>query len=771
MKVSSNWIKKWLRRTMLTDASIIQALERAGIEVEQVVSSKQIDERVIVGLVKKVVQHPGADRLKLVDVSVGELKYKVVCGANNVREGLKVAFAQIGTILPAGDIIQKVTLRGETSEGMLCSDYELGIGSDHNGLLELPEDAVPGTLLNEIYPPDSVIDIKTPANRWDVQSVYGLAREVAAMTGETLVPLSPPPVKISAQDGVLAEPLEAVRYSLARIRVHQAAPSPSTLVAQLRSAGVRSIGPIVDVTNYVLQEVGQPLHAFDAAKVSLPISVRRATKGEVLVTLDGVKRHLHEVDLIIADARGPIALAGIMGGKSTEVTANTTEILLESAVFDGAVVRKTAQRHGLRTEASSRYERGLPSELTSLGLARALELLQKTADAELVKAYDTGYNMKKPYDIALPLSVAKNILGFRILHKEAVTALAKLGIEARDGNSNMITVAAVPWWRSDLKEPQDLIEEIVRVIGYDKVPSTIPLWRPRKIQFDRVRSIRRRIRDVLWAAGAFEVMTYSFVSAEQLEALGLNRNSHLKLKNPLSSEQAYLRSNLLPSHLSTLGRNRMYAKGMRFYEISQVFLKQADGDQPDEPLRLGVTLLEPAGAYSSLKGIWDAIIADLNVDVAICSAVSPPYAPGRVGELRLGDVQIGIIGQLHPNTLASIKVEGEVAYLEVDLSPIIKAAGVQTYRGMDMFPATYRDVTVVLPALTTWTQVRAVTAQWDVTFVTDYYSRDLPEGMKSLTIRLKLVLPDRTPTEAEAAELEVAVMAQLSSKFGAKLRS
>ena len=770
MKVSSGWIKKWLRRTMLSDTQIVHALERAGIEVEQVISSKQIDQRVVVALVKKVVQHPGADKLKLVEVAVGELKYKIVCGAPNVREGLKVALAQIGATLPDGDVIQKVTLRGEISEGMLCSEFELGLGSDHNGILELPEDAVPGTMLSELYPPDSVIDIKTPANRWDVQSVYGLAREVAAMTGETLVSIASPPVEVSPSDGILTNSLEAARYSLARIRVAQASPSPSHLVAQLRAAGVRSIGPVVDATNYVMLEVGQPLHAFDAAKVSLPISVRRAIKGEVLVTLDGVKRNLHDVDLVIADKRGPIALAGLMGGKSTEVTAETTEILLESAVFDGAVVRKTAQRHGLRTEASLRYERGLPPELTALGLSMALELLKKTAGAEFVEAFDTGYGANKPCEIALPVSLAQNILGFGILHKEAVEALAKLGIEAREEDSDTVTVAAVPWWRSDLKEPEDLIEEIVRVIGYDKVPSTIPLWRPRKIEFDRLRSLHRRVRDLLWAAGTFEVMTYSFVSAEQLEALGLTKSDHLKLKNPLSSEQAYLRSNLLPSHLATLERNRMYAKSMRFYEISQVFLKQAEGEQPDEPLRVGVTLLEPVGAYACLKGILDAIMADLNVDIAIRPVASPVYAPGRVGELWLEDVQIGTIGQIHPSKLARLKVEGEVAYLEIDLSPVIEAARVRTYRAMGMFPATQRDVSVILPADTTWSEVRSVTAKWDVTFVSDYHSRELPKGMKSLTIRLKLALPDRTPTEAEATELEAAVIAQLNRTFGAKLR-
>jgi phenylalanyl-tRNA synthetase beta subunit len=920
MKVSSAWIKNALRRTMLTDSEVVQALERAGIEVEQVISSNEIDKRVIVALVKKVVQHPGADRLKLVEVETGEGTAHIVCGAPNVRDGLKVALAQIGTTLPSGDKIEKAKLRGEVSEGMLCSEFELELGQDHNGILELSSDLPVGTSLCDLYPADTIIDIKTPANRSDVLSVIGLAREVAAMTGESLIPLAPPPVKFSPKSALVAENVLARRYSVGRISVDQTTPSPSEMVARLRGAGVRSIGPVVDITNYVMLETGQPLHAFDAAKVALPVTVRAAKAGETLVTLDGVERTLTAADLVIADGSGPIALAGVMGGQRTEVTADTTEILLESAIFDAVTVRKMAQRHGIRTEASARFERGLPVALSPLGLARAVELLTGHAGGTLIEAADQLNEWPWVTRIGLPVTRLSKLLGFGVSHKEAIEALGKLEIHAQtfdllgeihnqldkpykfgasyktdrdeafdcsylvdylysllgvqagftalgqyqtgrpvelselavgdllftkgdrqdvtsdhffrrdyhgtyerqdvkparqighvgiyvgkgkivhassaegkvievplerftsdpgfagarrmvDDLADYIAVREVPWWRTDLRAAEDLVEEIVRVLGYDKVPSTIPSWRPRRIEFDRVRAVRRRVRDVAWAAGAFEVMTYSFVSHEQLTNLELDPKAHLKLKNPLSSEQAYLRSSLLPSHLATLERNRMYAKGMRFYEISNVFEKRGKGEQPNEPLHLALTVLEPRGGYAAAKGLLDAVAHDLNVDLEVRPAELSGYAPGRAGEVYLGDTFVGSIGQLHPSRVKAMKIEGEVAYFEVELSPLIKASTTRPYTVASAYPTIDRDLALLVPVAVTWQQVRETTAKWDVNFVSDYYGTELPQGHKSLTIRLRLTLPDRTPTEAEATELEAKVLVTLTRKLGAQRRA
>jgi phenylalanyl-tRNA synthetase beta chain len=773
MKVTSGWIKSMLRRTM-SDTQVIEALEQAGMEIEQIVASKEIDKRVVIALVKKVVQHPGADRLHLVDVGVGERQFRVVCGASNVREGLKVAFAQIGSVLPGGDKIEKVKLRGEVSEGMLCSERELALGNDHNGIMELPGDAVVGTPLRDLYPADTLIDLKTPANRFDVQSVVGLAREVAGMAKNELVLPSPPAVKISAEGpGVMADG-RASRYMLAHMRVNpEAAHSPRHMMARLRAAGMRSLGPVVDVTNYVMLEYGQPLHAFDARKVKPPIAIRMARAGESLTTLDGVKRELTAEDLVIVDKSGPIALAGVMGGASTEVGPETTEILLEAAAFDAVLVRKAAKRHGLRTEASARFERDLPVELTPLALARAVELLGEVAGGVLVAATDQLNARPKRRSIELRMDGLKNLLGFGISSKEAKAALTGLGIDVGDSSKDLIVVPRVPWWRPDLRLPEDLVEEIVRVVGYERVPSTIPSWRPKHLKFDRTRSKRRLVQEVMYGGGMFEVMTYSFVSLEQLESLGLAAHNHLKLKNPLSLEQAYLRSSLLPSHLAVLSKNRTYAKEFGFYEISHVFVKRGAGEQPDEPERLAVTIRRPEAALAAAKGVLDALAWALNVPVVVEPGGEAVFAPGRAGVIWLEGRAVGRIGQLHPQQLRRAKVDGEAAYLELDLTPLVEAATPRQFAGLNRFPATVRDLAVIVPAAVTWREVRqalAGVAGMEPEFVSDYYGAGVPEGSKSLAIRLTIAHPDRTPTEEEAADIEAKAMSILSRKFAAARR-
>jgi phenylalanyl-tRNA synthetase beta chain len=781
MKVTSSWIKDLLGRTMLHDQQVVEALERAGLEVEQVISSKEIDKKVKVALVKKVIQHPGADRLHLVDVLVGESEFRVVCGAPNVREGMKVALAQIGTVLPSGDRIAKAKLRGEVSEGMLCSELELGLGTNHNGILEVSSDVAAGTLLCDVYPADAIIDLKTPANRFDVLSVVGLAREVAALTSETLLPPTPPAVETTKSEPAVQDGAEARRYLLAQVKADSSVPSPRWMTTRLRAAGMRSLGPVVDITNYVMLELGQPLHAFDLAKVKLPIGVRHARAGETLTTLDGVDRKLTEQDLVIADQTGPIGLAGLMGGANSEVDAGTTEILLEAAAFDATTVRKMAKRHGLRTEASARFERGLPVELSPLALARAVELLQQVALGQLVGATDQLNEPATPRSLELSTPRLSRLLGFELSSNEIVAALNKLGIVAHTSSGELhkgasddtVIVPEVPWWRPDVRLPEDVAEELVRVMGYDKVPSTIPPWRPKRLHFDRARSKRRRVRDLMYGAGLFEVMTYSFVSAEQLTALGYDVGTFLKLKNPLSSEQAYLRSSLLPSHLGVMTRNRTYAKEVGFYEISNVFVKKGAGEQPDEPLRLGVTIYRPEESYACAKGILDALAVELNVDLRVEPQTETEFAPGRSGVVRLDGRTVGRIGQVHPEQVRQLKCDGEVAYFELDLASLVDESATRQFSGVARFPQTARDVAVIVPTAVTWQMVADTLGgvpNTQLAFVSEYYGEGVPAGHRSLALRLTLSHPDRTPTEAEAAELEMRVRHILERKLGAQPR-
>jgi phenylalanyl-tRNA synthetase beta subunit len=922
MKTSTSWIKKSLRRTM-SDRQIADALELAGIEVEQLISSTPIDPLIVVGLVKKCIQHPNADRLKIVQVELARKTLTIVCGAPNVRVGLKVAVAQVGATLPSGDIITRAKLRGEISEGMLCSGRELALSDDHKGLIELDSELKSGTKLADLYPADGQLDIKTAANRPDLQSIVGLAREVAALSKNELVmaqltPRSPsksgPVVKVDVTPDVTA------RFVLAELKLKE--PNHGVVAeraAWLRTSGMRAVSPLVDITNYVMLEQGQPLHAYDADKVKGALTVRHAKTNEKLVTLDGVVRRLTHEDLIIADDSGPIGLAGVMGGAATEVDAKTKRIYLEAATFRGATIRKMAKRHGLRSEASARFERGLPVQLAPLALTQAIELVERELGAKLVGLIDELRVWPWVQRIGLRKSRLERLLGIKLTANEVVVALARLGIEAKafnmadesklhlgkpyiwgasyktDGVSgfdcsylvdytysliglavghtaeqqfesgievkladlqpgdtlfrdgawdrlkredrggvshvaiyighgkiihaesheyvdgewrelpkakqkvmidpleavteapgylgarryaeeldDFISVPEVPWWRPDLKLPEDLVEEVVRVIGYDRIPSTLPAWQPRELTFDRQRSWRRRLREILFGSGLFEVMTYSFVSKAQLLELGSEPKHYLKLANPLSSEQAYLRRSPLPNLLSTLARNAKYGSEVGLYEVTAVFEPQAKGKLPKEPERLAVIYRTKEGSYAQVKGILDRLSAALGLGLTIEPSKDTRFAYGRSGVVRLAGKEIGWIGQLTPALAKRHKLSGEVAYLELGLEVLLAAAQPVVYRPVSRFPLARRDLAVVVAESITWQQLHDEAIHTDlaqVSFLSDYHGDDLPAGHKSVALRLEMSSSDHTLTEAEVEDRLRVIQGRLKKRLGAVPRS
>jgi phenylalanyl-tRNA synthetase beta subunit len=885
----------------MTDRELADALELAGVEVEQLISSIKINPLIVVGLVKKCIQHPNADRLKLTEVEVKGKTLKIVCGAPNVRTGLKVAIAQVGATLPSGDVITKAKLRGETSEGMLCSGRELALSDDHDGLLELDSELKVGTKLADIYPADGLLDITTAANRFDLQSVVGLAREAAALSNNKLVLPKLKPTEATETGPAVkleATPEAVSRFMLAELTL--AKPNSGVepqRVAWLRGSGVRAVSPVVDITNFVMIEHGQPLHAYDADKVKGTVVVRQAKAGEKLKTLDGVERKLTPADLVIADSRGPIGLAGVMGGASTEVDAKTKRIYLEVATFHGATVRKMAKRHSLRSEASARFERGLPVQLAPLAMASAVGLLSKELGAKVVGVSDELRVWPWTQRIGLRKSRLDGLLGITLKPKEVTEALAKLGIEAKPfdivaeakshlgkpyvwgasfkthgtegfdcsylvdylysliglgvghtakqqfeqgeavepkdlvlgdvlfrggpwvklkaadrggvshnaiyigdgkiveaadyervkgewvklpeakakvvvsslesmtkdpqylgarryvaGLDDFISVAQVPWWRPDLKLPEDLVEEVVRVIGYDRIPATLPAWQPRRLEFDHQRAWRRRLRETLFGSGLFEVMTYSFVSEAQIVELGDKPKDYLKLQNPLSSEQAYLRRSPLPSLLATLARNAKYAPEVGLYEVTGVFEPKAKGKLPDEPERLAVIWRGKSDAYSQLKGIFDRLGGALGLELVVTPAADARFAPGRSGVVSLGKTKIGWIGQLKPALVKRHKLSGEVAYLELDLGALLAKASPTSYRPASRFPSARRDLAVVVAEAVTWQQLRDEAARdglAEVSFVSDYRGDDLPAGHKSVALRLEMSAPDHTLTEVE----------------------
>jgi phenylalanyl-tRNA synthetase beta subunit len=916
MNIPSSWINKYLCRTMLDD-QLIKAMEQAGIEIEQYSSSKPIDEKVIIGLAKKVVQHPNADRLNLVEVVVPRGTLHIVCGAPNVASGQKVAVAQVGTTLPSGDVITEAKLRGEVSEGMLCSRRELGLGEDHDGILVLDDSIEIGTKLAQLYPSEAIIEITTPANRYDLLSIIGIAREVAAQSDNELklpvdkeiLPGNGPKVDITADEQLVP------RFMVAELTLRDVEPLPKDMTSHLEAAGMRSISPIVDLTNYLMLAFGQPCHAYDADKVKGNLGVRMAKTGEVIETLDGVKRKLTKDDLVIVDNDGPVGLAGVMGGARTEVDASTKRILLEMATFDGATIRRMAKRHGLRSEASARFERGLPLPLSPAAMNHAVALFAKYAGGKLVGLTDELRLWPWIQRVGLRHSYLEKMLGIDLSFDEAIKSLAKVGVEGhkfdlveeakfhigkpykfgakfrvdgtaafdcsyltdylysligvkightahqqfkygrpvelaelvpgdllfRDGPwdkldaearehvshvaiyigndeilhavdiqrdskqvwkprdnagvlvepleniakdplylgarrfvdnlDDFISVPMVPWWRPDIKEPADLVEEIVKVIGYDRIPARLPQWRPNDLKFDRRTPRRWQLQSALQSLGLFEVMTYSFVSEQQLTNIGHEPGTHLKLKNPLSSEQAYLRSTVLPSLLTVIERNHTYGPSFGLYELTRVFEPTTKGKLPDEPYRLAIIVKDPEAGYSVIKGLIDQLTAEMGVNFEVGAVLEDTnFVPGRLVELTVGKKTLGVLGELSPEVARRIKAGGKLGYAELDLDLLLENAGPKPYRDPSRFPSISRDLNLQLDLAVTWQQVNALISASGLaqaTFVNDYYGDKLPEGKKNLAVRLVMNDPGKTLTDADAEQRLREISAKLKKQLGA----
>lgn len=770
MKVPAAWIQDYLTKTVSTDA-MAEALETNGIEVEQIIYAKTLDDKIVSARVKKVVQHPDAERLKLATVETGAGAISLVCGAPNLKTGLIVALAQVGAKLPDGTRIKATTIRGQDSHGMLCSPKELGLSDDHSGLLVLDPETKPGVALKRLLPSLDVIDVTTQANRFDLQSIIGLAREVAARHELAIAPPAAADLKTNGPSLEVAidSPEVVDRYLLAHLQIEPGGQLVAPARQRLEAAGLRKLGRVVDITNFVMLEQGQPLHAFDAAKVKLPITVRWAKPGEKLITLDGTKRNLTKADLVIADRNGPIALAGVMGGQDTEVTAETTEILLEAASFKAATVRKTAQRHGLRSDASARFERSLPPELAEQGLKRALHLLEQEAEGrQLAQIFDSAPGGGAESRITVDPERLSRILSIEVTPASLMAELPKLGLTvSAEGSSVIVTV---PWWRPDLRLPEDIAEEYIRLVGYDQVPARLPKWQPTTASTDRYWPMLWQAKSTLKGLGLFEVITYSFLSLKQLEQFGYEPKDHLKLKNPLSLEQAYLRRNLLPSLLMAAVRNQTYQPEFGLYEVSRVFLARHPHQQPDEPTQLGV-LWRHRSAYQSARASLDALAQAFRVELTVEPADQAEFLPTRAAMIKHGGTTIGRIGELHPRFLTDFKAKTNLSYLELNLDQLLSWAQEPHYQPISRFPSLYRDLTIKVKPTVLWQAVAGVINSSGLarpSFLGDYYAPG-QNHLKHLTIRLEMSSLEGTLTDREGQARLKKIIDLLARHFGAQV--
>jgi phenylalanyl-tRNA synthetase beta chain len=754
----------WLRDYVALDASVEDLADRIGISVagvERIVRRGVPDLDGNLGLyrVGRVLQagkHPNADRLQLCSVDVGESEPRqIVCGAWNFGEGATVAVALPGAVLPDGRRLERAKLRGTVSDGMILSELELELGTDHTGILVLPDPWEPGTPLADVLPlGDTVLELETTPNRPDMLSVYGVAREVAALYD---VELAPPPGNEPNREA--DEPVDVAiedfdgcpRYIGRLFREVRILPSPPWLKARLASAGMRPISNVVDVTNYVMHALGNPLHVFDHdTLVGGRIVVRRARKGEEFTSLDDQLRKLDPADLVIADAERAIAFAGIMGGLDTEVREGTTNVLLEAANFEPIGILQSSERHGLRTEGSNRWEKGVDPHLAPQAAAYATELIVELAEARWTGDVDVTGRLPEPQAVQLRPERTNRLIGLQIDPAEQSRTLEKLGFEPRNG------AFVVPTWRGrDVTREADLVEEVAR-FHLNEVPFTTARGDAGLLTRDQ--RLRRFVEDVLVGAGLSEAYTSSLVPDDP-------GPDALRLPVPLSAEQAVLRTTLLQGLVESARRNADAGnEGVALFEIARVYLPSG-GPRPDEHWHVGAIA---AGGFFRAKGALETLYGALHVELDPEPAELPFLHPGKAAR-----VEAGWLGELHP-----ARLEGEWGVFELDLPALFARVPERlVYEDVITYPAVRQDLAFVVDedvlagALVAAAREAAGPELREMSVFDVYRGGQIPEGRKSIAFRVEFQSPERTLSDEDARALRERIVSVLAERFGAELRA
>lgn len=761
--------------------------------------------KVVVGKVLKVAPHSQADRLTICDVEVGPNDVRsVVCGAPNVREGMVSAVALPGAQLPSGLLVQEAVIRGVKSFGMLCAADELGIGDDHQGIIELPDDFTPGTRIEEaLFLDDVAFEIDIYANRPDLLSVIGVAREVAAMLGRKVtIPQCPftesaSPITEWTSIQVLSPDL-CPRYCARLVTGVEIGPSPIWMQQYLRAAGMRPINNIVDITNFVMLETGQPLHAFDYDKLAeRQLVIRRAHQGEQMVTLDGVERTLTNEDLVIADGAEPVCIAGIMGGAHVEVTSETRNILLESANFKAASVRRTGRRLGLHSEAAARFEKGLDPAGTTYALERACQLMQELAGANVLSGMIDVNNVDDvPMRISVRPQMVNKVLGTDISPEEMAEMLAGLELAVEYDGEKLIVL--VPSFRRDLGIEADIIEEVARLYGYDRIKAELPTTETIFAGQTVLLSGRDTIRELLIASGLQEVLNYSFISPDDLARLEANTpvferdlSKVLTIANPLSEGQSMMRTSLLPGLINTAVRNlSRQAENVHLFELGRVFWPVEGKNGLPIEREMGALLLtglrpgiswghDPQDVdFYDLKGIVELLADRLGAQQLTFMPSECPYLhPGRRGTILVGGESIGYLGQLHPNCAARFGLEESTYVAEFDVEALLtKCDAKRTYVGIIRYPFVKRDMAFLVPKEVQSNAVVDVIKEVGGKLVKDiwlfdvYTGKQVPTGYRSLAYTVTYQAEDRTLVDEEIVQIESELEERLQEELKVSLR-
>jgi phenylalanyl-tRNA synthetase beta chain len=789
-------VLSWLREFAPTDLGadeLAELITARGVKVEGVLRPWAGLEGVVVVRVVDVADHPNSEKLCVARVDDGAGEHQVVVGVRNMGPGDLVPWARPGARVPIlADPLGAKELRGVVSNGMLCSPIELAISADHSGILLLNgEDLEPGDdLRSALGLDDAVLDIEVEPNRPDFLSVFGVAREVAAATGVPLLDpdlaLEEDPEEAAAVATVELRDLEGCPRYLARvIRGVGPASSPLRVQARLTASGMRPISAVVDATNYAMLELGQPLHAFDLDRLAgAGIVVRRAGDGERLTTLDGVERELAAEDLLICDLEHPVAIAGVMGGADAEVSDATSSILLESATFTRTGVLRTARRLGLHSEASHRFERGIDPEGPDLAAVRCAALIAGWSGGRVLRGAAEAGAVPERRWVSMRPSRAGALLGYEVTPADAAAVFETLRITARAAGEDRLEVE-IPGYRVDIEREVDLIEEVARIQGYDRIESTLPTVHqaggtPPAYAFVR------RLREVLMRAGLHEARLLSFSSEEDLALTG--DTDAIRLTNPLQADEGALRTSLVPGLLHAVARNR--ARGVRSVALFEVGTVFHVGDPVEERTQVGVVLHGVAAEgwdaeprpFDALdaKGVVEAVMDELGI--AAWSLGDPPgrpMHPGRSATVLIDGRPVGVLGEVHPGLTEGLELEGRVALAELDVSTLSAASAAAGFElgEVPRFPPIRRDLAFIVPQDAPAGAVRAglEAAAGDLlgsSLLFDVHRGDpLPAGTKSLAFAVEFRSPDRTLTGDEADRAVTSIVERLHADFGATLRS
>ena len=795
MRASVKWIGEFVEIDVTVE-KLAELLSFSGTKVDAIAHPGREVDGVVVAEVLDIVDHPNADNLTLVDVSAEEGRsVRVVCGARNFSVGDRVPYAGVGARLPGMEITER-KIRGETSHGMLCSGMELGISKDHSGILVLSGDAPLGAGIVQVLDlDDAILDLEITPNRPDLMGMIGLAREVAALLGKELKIPDPDekvdsdvrsPVKVEVEDAQGC-PRYVARY-IAGVTV---GPSPARIANRLLALGVRPISNVVDATNYMMLETGQPLHAFDAAKIHKHhIVVRRARSGERFTTLDGVERTLHEDDLMIADPKKALAIAGIMGGEDSEVTDETTDVILESAAFDHASVAFSGRRHLLRTEASARFERKIDPELQGYAAARAARLMSELAGGA-VSADETdvrGQPIERP-TLTLRAARTTTILGVDIAPPDQARYLRSIHLDVAETNGTM--TVEVPSWRTDLAREIDLVEEVGRLAGLHRLPSTLPPGTKGGLERDQI--VDRAIRRFLVDAGLDEAWTTAFMSQKELDRLGLPPDHParrlVRISNAAGEETSAVRSTLIPGLLRSVARNAAHrATGSALFEIARVFEPTDDvlpreavviagafaGEQAPKSWTAAATTWDFFGA----KGVLESLVDSLRMAAPrFRPATGMPFHPTRAARMIVGDTDAGAIGELHPQVCAAFDVPPGTVVFEIGVAPLLThLPGRPVAPELPKVPGVYLDIAVIVDDGVPSERVHELIVTAGRPEVTSvrlfdiYRGEQIEQGKKSLAFALEVRDPDKTLTEDAALAVRDRIVEQLRTEFQAELR-